>query len=209
LPFSISGIGQEYLNQSYIQMPNWIVSDKITDLQTGNYPLERWSDQVIDTLNMVDDELVLFMLDDYWLMQPADMEMLAHGCEILHKTENLWAYDASWNTPYDEDKLFVRHIYWHDAFLNNNRYAYSYQAYVWKRDKLISTLRRGESPWQAEILGLERMGNPNRVFSFEKPAIVYANVMIKGQWDFVGEHVVPQRTLSEGDWEELKIFNYV
>jgi hypothetical protein len=199
LPFLISGIGDE--------LPP--MHGDYENLNTGNYPLNKWSNQVIDTLNMVEDDLVLFMLDDYWLIRQADLESLSVGCQMLVRDEEVYAFDASTNTLFSKDKIFVREINYRKMYVSNNQYAYSFQAYVWKRRRLLASLRREENPWVAEMSGLSRIGmSPKRIFTFENPCLYYANVKYKGEWDFEGKTVTPQRTLTKEDWNLIRELGY-
>src|SRR5512147_1442094 len=38
----------------------------------ADYPVDRWSDGLIELLAHVDDEIILFLMDDYWLNAPVN-----------------------------------------------------------------------------------------------------------------------------------------
>lgn len=130
-----------------------------------NWPAEMWTDQLIKYLSSLDDELLILMLEDYWLVRPVN----------LHCITKMWGLAKQLTTMPSDQKLLridltadraskkqAKHFVT-DGEYNvistpaHTPYQMSYQAAIWHVPTLLEVLVRRETPWQSEVDGSQRL----------------------------------------------------
>lgn len=169
-----------------------------------DYPVEKWSDAVIKYLEGVRDELVLILLEDYWLMRPLAYGGIYAARKYMVEHRDVIRFDVA------ADRMFAK-----GAVLKGNSgavdiceckgdYSLSFQASIYRVELLLQVLKAGENPWQSELNGTARLNElPYRVVGSYQWPMQYMIVMNKGQLDTVGNWMFPARTLKPEDWEDL------
>jgi hypothetical protein len=150
-------------------MPNVIVAgfsqppfklpDGVRFLSIGkyeDYPIDLWSDSLIDALRTLPDEHVIIMLEDYWIVRPVNQEAVetAYNYMRIHTStvkfdlcaDRLYAGDA--NTNYG--KYGKLDLVWSRP---GSPYHLSLMTGIWNKRHLLSVLQRNWSPWDVEIDG--------------------------------------------------------
>lgn len=142
--------------------PNFELPDNFKFYSLGsqaNYPLDKWSDAVIDYLTDKPFDHFILMLEDYWLVRPVDttgVRMLADYCaQFLNVLKMDLTGDrlyAGGSTPYDNCGYL-------DLVKSDpsSQYHMSLMTGIWNRKLLLSFLVRGETPWDVELRGTPRV----------------------------------------------------
>lgn len=180
------------------------------------YPKERWSDGVLKVLEAVDDEIVLLMLEDYWLMRAINLRAVQIATAMMTADPSIARFDvtndrsqAGSGDVYSRlDLGSVEDVDIFESFVID--YRCSYQAALWRVESLRKILRPGESPWQSELAGTSRMAdNPGmRVLGTYQWPVRYQIVVNKGEFDRGGRWMRPSRSLNPKDWAELDSYGY-
>lgn len=169
-----------------------------------DFPKQRWSDALIAYLRGIDDDLVEFWLEDYWLMRPSNHDLIDRAESFMAKNPSAFRFDLITDRMYAKNLQNVGSMGVMDIVYAKGDYALSYQASIFRRKLLLEILRPGESPWQSELEGTSRLNNrPYGVFGSLQSPVRYAIVVNKGQFDRAGAWMYPPRTLSDEDWADL------
>lgn len=169
-----------------------------------DYPVQKWSDAIINALRRIPDDYFLFLLEDYWLIRQVNWDAIDAGLEMMMLHQDIIRFDAA------ADRMFNRHAH----FLGSHKcidlcsckaeYSLSFQASIFNRKLLLEVLQEGESPWQAEISGSSRLNQlPYQVIGSYQWPMNYVIAMNKGALDLVGGWMYPARSMPLGDWQEL------
>lgn len=175
----------------------------------ADYPVNRWSDALIRYLTYLEDDLVLVLLEDYWLTRMIDMTGLQMAWRYMVDHKDVARFDVA------SDRMFAHEAYelggmaWYDLVEAKGAYSLSLQASIFRRELLLKLLVPGENPWQTELNGTGRLNQlPYRVVGTRQWPIRYSIVVNKGEFDRKGQWMFPPRTLSAEDWEELDKLGY-
>lgn len=159
-----------------------------------NYPgvkfyhtgLVPWADGLIDFLSTINSKYVIYQHEDYFLTEKTNEQLLYKLINICNKYNfNLlkccgwWSGFMTDEAPFKEAYEFGENIW---LYNNESPYLVSHQTTIWKREFLISTLRRGETPWQHELTGTARLRNRNvPLYAYRaKTPLEYAETMVHG-----------------------------
>lgn len=150
---------------------------------TGNVP---WADGLIDFLNAIPSSYIIYQHEDYFLTEKTNAELLYKLIAICKKNNfNLlkccgwWAGFMSDEAPFKEAFEFGENIW---RYNNDSPYLISHQTSIWEKNFLVTTLRRGETPWQHELAGTARLKNrclPLYAYRAKGP-LEYAETMVHG-----------------------------
>ena len=115
-----------------------------------------WSENLMALLKGMDEEYVLLMLEDFWLKEKVDETQL-HQCEEILKSDPTIGFvclirqlDSSLENPISEK--YPNLI----EYGRHTPYRVTTQAGLWRRDYLLSLLRKHESAWWFEMFGSKR-----------------------------------------------------
>lgn len=174
-----------------------------------DYPIERWSDAVIRYLEAIPDELFLFMHEDYWMMRPVrEMDLhSAHGYMMEH--ENVIRFDVAADRMFAKGARYIETWGSLDICEAKGAYSLSHQASIFRKSLLLEVMRKGETPWEAELNGSARLNQlPYRVVGSYQWPMMYLIAVNKGKMDRTGGWMFPARTLKDSDWQELDRLGY-
>jgi hypothetical protein len=117
-----------------------------------------WSECLLIALNSIENDVVLYLQEDYFLKAPVNVDKISKLYRIMIN-ENI---DCIHLTPFASPGPFVKTKYEDLLELDKKAsYRISTQAALWKKDVLISYLRKHESPWHFEIYGTKRAHRKN------------------------------------------------
>lgn len=128
-----------------------------------NYPARQWSDAVKMMLSIIPESHFIFMLEDYWLNRIVDPMEIEEHYLLAKSIPQLLRLDLS------NDRVTKKGVYKQTMagggsnFLNVVRspaktpYQMSFQAGIWNREQMNAVMRPGETPWEAEVVGSERL----------------------------------------------------
>jgi hypothetical protein len=125
-----------------------------------NWPAERWTDQLIHYLEELAGDHLVLMLEDYWLKKYVDVACVEAMWRLAQELgDRLLRIDLTT----DRSKRPMARFYEDWEGFNvistpaDSPYQMSYQAAIWHRKNLLDVLVSGETPWQSEIYGSERL----------------------------------------------------
>jgi hypothetical protein len=177
--------------------------------QFEDYPVEKWSDAVIKYLHTLKDDLVLIMLEDYWLMRPINQEAIKAAETFMLDNPQVMRFDLSSDRMFSRDVQYCEPYGPFDLCWGKGAYSLSFQAGMFRRELLLEMMRPDETPWQAELNGSDRLNHtPYWVMGLMQWPINYFIAMNKGKLDRTGGWMYPARTLRRADWEELDELGY-
>ena len=183
--------GRIYLNTEHktFEYPNIdIVSTKVA--AKHNIPkTERatWSQCLKWALEAIDDDIILYLQEDYFLKNEVRENVIDTLCETLIKEEDIMCV-------YLNDRAIV---YGETSPYDNLRYVakdtwrLSCQAALWKKQELLDLIREYESAWEFENLGNKRSIIAGHTYLAIDPEWVKTNTeiipyvftgIIKGKW---------------------------
>ena len=163
-----------------------------------NEPLSStWSKRLIDLLHIIPTENIIFMLDDFWLKAPVNIEWLN---ELMARFDadkqighiNLIHESTSALKPSEKFPDLV-------IYPKKRPYRITTQASLYRKDYLLQVLRIHESAWQFEVYGSKRSArlpqenyiiaeNAPTVLSYDHGWVVYRGNYVKEYVDYFVEH---------------------
>ena len=150
-------------------------SQLFTSLTIGNEL--SWSDNLIKSLNKVEQEYVLLTFDDLFLTAKVDNQFI----EILmmraiqSEFNYLQFYRSISKGRRLDDLIFKKS--------NKTRYRNSTIWSFWKKDILLELLQKDENAWEFEINGNVRSYKYKDFYSTRRNVIPFVNGVVKGIWN--------------------------
>jgi hypothetical protein len=188
-------------------LPKGVKFSKIGEMK--DYPVNHWSDAVIEHLSKINDELVIILLEDYWLMRPVNFSAVQSAIELMELHKDVIRFDLTSDRMYCKDMQFAGTFDALDICRAKGPYSLSFQASIWRREMLLEVMRPNETPWESELKGTYRVidSNYDVLGSFQWP-LNYMICVNKGKFDREGQWMWPARTLKAADWKELDELGY-
>lgn len=156
-----------------------------------NYPAKRWSDGLIQLLNTIDDEVFIFMLEDYWLCRGVYHQAVASLEEYMKMHRGVLRIDLT------SDRLYSGRAFDVDTWGSldiietpaDTPYQWSTQACVVRREQFLQCLEPGMAPWQFELRGNELIPEGLRVLGTRQWPVRYVNAVgMQNQYKYRVEH---------------------
>ena len=194
-----------------------------------------WSENLMTLLKQIKEDYVLFMLDDFWLKTKVNLELL-NRCEDIIKNDSevgficlIHQQEPSADNPVS--KKYPELI----EYGRKTPYRVTTQAGLWRRDYLLSLLRKHESAWWFEMFGSKRSrwskylsyAVSESIFNYDDGGVLFRGSYVKEYVDRFrkDEHVVldNHRRIAEksllmsevgktGLWQKLNpsfVYHYV
>ena len=116
-------------------------------------PQDKWSNGVIELLEHIDDELLVILLEDYWLVRKVDNQGVNTLADLMRIHKDILRVDLTDDRQYAGDMKDVGYYGHYDLVStpNDSPYQLSLQAGIWRRELLLKLLRPELSPWQVEL----------------------------------------------------------
>jgi len=128
------------------------------------YPINKWSDSIIELLHQIRDDVLVFMLEDYWITDKVDTEGVQLLVDYAKTHPEVIRIDL---TP---DRLHT--MKYHPEFAGKYDYHYGKLGHldlvkskcgapytlamitsVWRKDNVLRCLQEGWDPWEVEMKG--------------------------------------------------------
>ncbi len=127
--------------------------------ESSNIP---WGKRLKDTLKLIDTEYILFMLDDFFIVDDVNTEMIEKCFNYMNENKNISVFyfhhtPNTGNIKSDKYENF-------ELLPKNGNYRFNCQAAIWRKDRLIDFIKEDESPWDWEIFGSIRSRKYNDEF---------------------------------------------
>lgn len=124
-----------------------------------------WGKRLIDHLNRIDTEFVLFMLDDFFIRNKVNNDKFEKCLEwIAHDDKVAAFYFSPFNRNCINDGRYEGFV----KKKKNSNYRVNCQCALWNKKHLLSLIRPHESPWNFEIYGTKRSNRTNLDFYVAK-----------------------------------------
>lgn len=110
-----------------------------------NYPLEKWTKRIRETLKEIPDNEILLMIDDIFIRDKVDTDRIEYAREHLKGNIAMFNFEKVFNMEDKESGL--------DGFKirkKGSEYELSLMCGLWNKEKLIDILEEDSDPWQVE-----------------------------------------------------------
>lgn len=129
----------------------------IKTINVKNYnPKTSWSSRLINVLNQIDSEYILFFLEDFFITDYVDNSKLNEVIEWMQNDSSIGVF--SFNTVEKNKYCDVISDKYIGYQLRNKKgpYRFNCQIAVWRKDVLKKSLRKYENAWEWELIGNRR-----------------------------------------------------
>lgn len=160
----------------------------------------NWSNMQYKALQQISTEIVLFMLDDFWLTDFVNTAVLK---DLTNLILNKKADRIHLTNSHDEKKtIAINNI---DKRLNGytktSRYRTSLQAGLWRTNTFQELLKDGETPWDFETKGSVRSQSTKFIFLNVKkhgyiPYITRPGACECGKWTNVAKEYIIKENIG-------------
>ena len=152
-------------------------------IDTVDYPPEKWSNGMIKMLESFPDEYVILLLEDYWLNRPVDIRGVDACVEYMDGRPRVLRIDLTDDRQYSGGVFDVDTIGNYDIIETppNTPYQMSTQAGIWRKSLLLELLEPNKTAWEVEI-NTAPPGNM-RVLGTRQRPVTYTNALLKGKID--------------------------
>lgn len=137
--------------------------------------IEDWSKFLIDYLSKINDEHIIFALDDYLVANYMDM-----GKFLSIRAEDVACTKLCWATS-DE----------------NESYPVTTQYTLWDRRYLIELLKEIKTPWEFELKGSEIFKKNKKRAKFVPCLKYYTNSSLSSRWEGVRLNGLNEEDIKE------------
>jgi hypothetical protein len=178
----------------------------------ANYPFERWSDGIIKHLSSVNDDLILWMMEDFWLLRQVDITAVHLLENYMLQHPDIARMDLSSDRASNRDILDTGYLGHLDLVESTPEivYHFSFQAGIWRRKMLLDCMTVGETPWEAEINGNARLiEHGYRVLGTRQRPMRYLIAVQQGKVTLDGGYQGKAFGLYGNDREELDRLGYL
>lgn len=150
-----------------------------------------FSSRLICALKQIKTEIVLLVLDDFYLTKRVDVSFINHALNLMKNNKRIKCINLHEEKP---DSLVFKKIFDDCFIVKNNKYEWSAttQASFWDRKYLLRLLHKGETAWDFEIIGSMRN-------KFYNPLILYRRDLYADSFYYPRGGIV-----EAGKWREDK-----
>ncbi len=182
------------------QLPNGFEFSSIGDF--AEYPVDRWTNGVIKFLKSLPDDLILFLMDDYWPFRQVDNKAIYEIAAYMDGHRNIARFCVCTDRLYASGvKDYAR--YGHLDIIQSDPTSYahfSFQASMWRRKLLIDLLVPNETPWDAETRGDQRLRDAGYlVLGTRQAPMRYTIAVQKGKFTPDGGYQTPVAAMNPDD----------
>lgn len=187
----------EYTGKIYLNTETIVYSHEslniICILNNINTPDKNvtWSECLLRALNEIDEDIVLYMQEDYFLKDFVKNDLVGEFVRLISKNVNIDCIHLT-----DAGGLLGRQSKYHhklNHLVSPQRYLANCQAALWKKSTLINLIRSYENAWEFEEFGSKRAAKLKPTFlgvdhslvkhdHFEIIPYIFTGI-IQGRWN--------------------------
>ena len=110
-----------------------------------NYPLEIWTRRIRETLEEIDDNDILIMIDDCFIRNKVDVKRINYARKHLKGNIAMFNFEKSFDSDDIETTLkgFKKRKH-------NSPYEVSIMCGLWDKEKLLKVIEEDSNPWEVE-----------------------------------------------------------
>lgn len=144
-------------------------------------PLERWTERIRKTLEEIDDDQILTIMDDFFIRQPVDTKRIEYLSTQLKDNIAVFYFEKSFDLKDEETQIIG---------MKKRQHGSSYEVCVncglWQKEKLMNVLKGEHNPWDVEFIqdncGYDFYINSGEyIIDWGYETWVYAGIC-KGKW---------------------------
>lgn len=109
-----------------------------------NYKIEQWTHRIKETVEQINDDFILLMVDDIFLQKPTDNKKIEELPNFFNENTAAINFEPCFD-PYD--KPYTQNLMERST---EGLYKISLMCSLWKKDKLLQVLDYDTNPWQFE-----------------------------------------------------------
>lgn len=160
----------------YLICEDYFKSDSYFDVILKNKVGKKWSDQLIDSLKLINSKYVIYCLEDFIFYKNVDMNLLNFYLNWIQQNDANYFRLIPKPKGYkkiDEDiyELGPYSLYKNSLFFT-----------VWNRELLIKLLSMYDNPWKFEVLGSLFVRYTEKFYTVNKKFIFIHHIVAKGCW---------------------------
>lgn len=117
----------------------------------------KWTRYLYNFIKDLDDDLLVFSIDDYLLADVPNFDMLQIASDIMNKSDKVGRFDLTFDSQVEGNTLKISNVDGREVRVKhpNAPYRISTQPAIWKKDFLLKILDHDWSPWQFELMGTQ------------------------------------------------------
>ena len=146
-----------------------------------NYPLELWTKRIRETLNEINDNIILTMMDDDFIREPVDWKRIEYLKRQIKGNMGAIYFEKSFDKHDMETNI---------KGIKQRQHGSDYEVCIncgiWQKDKLLRIIERDSDPWDVELnqdnKGYDFYINSGEyIIDWGYRTYVYANIC-RGKW---------------------------
>jgi len=150
-----------------------------------------WSECLLRALDKIEDNIVLYMQEDYFLKAPVQNHWVKRYVELMQCDESIHCIQLTDQAVIPASPSRYKGL---SKVQPRQRYLVSCQAALWRKEILKSYLRAFESAWQFEEFGSKRSARMHQHLYVVDPSLVKINEFEIIPYIFTG--------IVQGRWKE-------
>lgn len=175
-----------------------------------DYPVNKWSDALIETLHETDDEQVLIMLEDAWVVRSVNVGLVEKLSDYMADHPEVLRMDLTTDRLGNSAMRDYGSLDWVDLIHTPapSEYMLSLCAGIWNKTQLLRYLIPGENPWSVEIDGTRRAEDA-KVLGTRQFPMRHTFAMRQGRMDLDAQWMKPTNKLNDQDKEEIYRLGFI
>ena len=148
---------------------------KLDETQEGGS--SAWSRYLKDYFNSIEDEFVIFSLDDFFLCRDMDMEVYDTLFKMISSDSNIACAKLGIGPhPRVHEMEYIKNSDIHAfSLIENASYSASTQYSIWRRTVLVDLLNNGTDAWSFELRGTDYLnGTGQKVVGSSRVCLPYS-----------------------------------
>ena len=146
-----------------------------------NYPLELWTKRIRETLNEINDNIILTMMDDDFIREPVDWRRIEYLKDQIKGNMGAIYFEKSFDKGDIETNI---------EGIKKRQHGSDYEVCIncgiWQKDKLLDIISRDSDPWDVEINQDNKgydfyINSGDFIIDWGYRTYVYANIC-RGKW---------------------------
>lgn len=146
-----------------------------------NYPLELWTKRIRETLNEINDNIILTMMDDDFIREPVDWRRIEYLKDQIKGNMGAIYFEKSFDKGDTETNI---------EGIKQRQHGSDYEVCIncgiWQKDKLLDIISRDSDPWDVEINQDNKgydfyINSGDFIIDWGYRTYVYANIC-RGKW---------------------------
>lgn len=169
-------------------LPDFELPSNFTFHRVGkqeDYPFEKWCDALIETCDAIPDEVFILLLEDMWPVRKINTEAVQILYDYMRQFEYVARIDLTTDRLYAHGMRDYGNVSYLDLIISmpGSPYHMSLQPAIWRKKHLLSSMKRGWSAHNLEILGTPEL-------SYNR------DVIVLGTSNWIYRHIHALRTLN-------------